>query len=114
MSETLFFPNESFSCPGGVPTVWENRWPIFEQLRGRFGTSLVGQFPSLHDAGPQPWPAPSAASGDLPAFGSNSADLEHHLSQRRDGSFWMRNLSIKSVGIEPRPWCCQCRVFRTA
>src|SRR6266446_6942693 len=89
----IFFERE-FQLPWRGPSVWENRWPIFVRLRGRFGTSLVGQFPSLHDAGPQPWPATSAASGDLPAFGSNSADREHHLSQRRDGSFWMRSLSI--------------------
>jgi hypothetical protein len=51
------------------------------------GHHSLGLFQNVHDAGPQPWPAPSVASGDWPAVGSNSPDLEHHLSKRRDGSF---------------------------
>jgi hypothetical protein len=43
------------------------------------GHHSLGPVPNLHDAGPQSWPAPSVASGDSPAFGSNSRDLEHHL-----------------------------------
>ena len=63
------------------------------------GHHSEGPVPNLHDAGPLPWPAPSVASGDSPAFGSNSPDLEHHLFKRRERLFWMRSLSIESMGL---------------
>ena len=71
------------------------------QLRGPLRDVIcLEPVPNLHDAGREPWAAPSSGKWrfarvwiELPP------DLEHHLSQRRDGSFWMRSLSIKSVGL---------------
>src|SRR4029077_14744661 len=68
---------------------------IFVQPRGPLRDIICGRlFPNLHDAGPQPWPAPSVASGDLPAFASSSPALEHHLSQRDDGPSLDEKFSI--------------------
>src|SRR5689334_5147774 len=66
---------------------------------GRLGTSFVWVRFQIYDAGPQPWPVPSVVSGELPAFGSNFSNLKHHLSRRRRWLFWMRSLSIESVGL---------------
>src|SRR6266404_2483981 len=97
MIETLFFSNESFGC-SGEPTAWE-----VAHLRtttwAASGHHLLGPVPNLHDAGSQPWPAPSVAGGEMSAIGSNSSDLKHHLSQQRRWLFWMRSLSIGSVGL---------------
>jgi hypothetical protein len=97
----LYFVEQAFfRCSGGADGLGRNRSLIFVQLRGPLRDIICwGRVQIFMMLDRNPGRRLPVASGDLPAFGSNFADLEHHLSQRRDGSFWMRSLSIKSVGL---------------
>ena len=96
MIETVIFPIERFGCSAGADGLERGdlraTWPLRDII-------LFGSGSNLHDARPQLWQASSVASGEMPAIGSNSSDLKHHLSQRRRWLFWMRSLSIESVGL---------------
>ena len=105
MIETFILSNERFQV------LWRSRRPWEKQVAylrattgGASGHHLLGPGPNLHDAGPQPWPAPSSGKSEIcPRLDRTLLILS--IIGLSDAMALLEEKSLDQIcGIEPRPW----------